>query len=221
MHKYASFEVSKRMLQIISAEGSMQCIDIIGRICEVIRLAKDMDDPIATLQQWGLVFNNTHFYVHRRIVSSLLLVPESVLTRRFDQEGMVVQKDPALRDALGPRQDWEARVYSPRSNCKKLLNMIGRSGVFLSCTTRKKHLGSDDLVSGNYECRLDCFTRPKLPEKLIVYGPQIEERKSDGGFAVLVADGGKMTVFGPSPLDEAKFPMVALPVETSVWVGKE
>ena len=218
-YRYVHFDVCKRMLQLMTAERSTQCTDIIGRLCEIIRIAKDLDDPLGSLELSGLIFHNTHFYVHRKLLASKLLIPESLLCKRLDQVGMIVQKNSALNEfgnILENTQGWEVRVYSPRSDCKKMINMIGRNGLFLAA----KKAAAEEFAPSVCDCSIDCLTKVKLPDRLIVHGTPMDDRRSEGKVSVLVADGPKIGAFTISLGDEPGLPMVALPT-VSAWNTKE
>ena len=153
---------------MIANEGSTQCTDVITRMDQLLRLAKDVEEPCVNLRACGLAFDTTLFYIHKKILSCVLLIPESLLCRRLDQAGLVAVKDAAssqhVAQFLGNFRGWEARSYSTRTDCEKMRAFVVKWGLGVSGKKTKTSL--DETFSPNLEFNLDQITRLRLPERV-------------------------------------------------------
>lgn len=185
---YCPYEVKKKMMSLIAEDGSMVCLSVVKRLCEMIKVCHENDEPITALMVCGVIFEDAYFIMHRKSLACALIVPEKILTKRLDQAGMTITQLPQANanDILKfnrPPQECEVRVYAMSTDCKRLRELLSQTGMFFN----GKRRSADASFSPEFVKR-DQFVPVRIPKK-IALNPSIPLSWKPDDVPVVFTDG--------------------------------
>lgn len=186
---YCPYEVKKKMMSLIAEDGSMVCPSVVKRLCEMIKVCYENDEPITALLVCGVIFEEGHFIMHRKSLACALIVPEKILTKRLDQAGMTITQLPQANanDILKfnrPPQECEVRAYALSTDCKRLRELLSQTGMFFS---GKRRSAGDTTFSQDF-VKTDQFVPVRIPKK-IALNPSIPLSWKSDDVPVVFTDG--------------------------------
>lgn len=188
MYSYCLHDVKKRMMDFIVADGSTSCPSVIARLCEMIKICQENDEPVAALHACGIVFEDMQFYIQRASLACSLMVPEKILVRRLDQAGMVLSTESVTGSDLNRngRHDWEIRSYSLSTDCKRLRELLGQTGSYTG--SKRRPLTEPNIITE--PVRIGYTGSVRVPKKIMSTGHLVCTRQTTD-IPVVFTDGAR------------------------------